>query len=462
MSGFLSRRTFVAGAFGLPVLPCAVRADAAVRTADAVPLLKLGVISDIHLFARGMVGNLRKAFAAFREAGVDAVAITGDISTNASAVQFAWCMEAWKAVFGDDGRVGRLFISGNHDIGPWCWDVPAEKRADPSCRVSHVDARNVAEQWERIFGEKYEHVWMRSVRGVPFVGVQWDAQPAEVDAFFAEHGEELHKAEMFFYLQHAHPKDTCLGSWAWGHDDGASTRRLSRFPNAVALSGHSHYTLTDERSVWQGQFTSVNAGSYAYSSVEYSLRENAKVNGGGYCGEKRAHAMKVVGSVAGQGMILTVCKGLIRVERRDFLRGLSLGEDWMLSIPPDGSMSFESRRERRHAPEFAGGSKVAVALEAENVVVSFPSAQPVRGCRPFEYEVSAILVADDVDLVQVQRRVLANDFNLPESMATRDERCLFRIGELPLMGQYRFSVRPIECFGRKGRPIWNETPVRIG
>jgi hypothetical protein len=77
----------------------------------------------------------------------------------------------------------------------------------------------------------------------------------------------------------------------------------------------------------------------------------------------------------------------------------------------------------------------------------------------FEYEVTATLVADDVDLVQLQRRVMAPDFHLPETAEGVPGKCNIAKAELPPRGIIRIDVRPIECFGHKGSTI--STTVKI-
>ena len=112
----------------------------------------------------------------------------------------------------------------------------------------------------------------------------------------------------------------------------------------------------------------------------------------------------------------------------------------------------------RGTPQFAAGAEVKVASRKNDkgetfLDVTFPAAETRNKCRVFEYEVTATLIEDDVDLVQAQRRVLAPDFHLPETPNGLPGRCTFAAGELPLKGHYRFSVRPIECFGLKGKAI---------
>ena len=91
------------------------------------------------------------------------------------------------------------------------------------------------------------------------------------------------------------------------------------------------------------------------------------------------------------------------------------------------------------------------------VQLDCPRAEERGGCRVFDYEVTATLVEDDVDLVQVQRRFIAPDFFLP--LESKIPSCRFRLAlsDLRLKGHYRFGVTPVESFGKKGRTIWSET-----
>ena len=119
------------------------------------------------------------------------------------------------------------------------------------------------------------------------------------------------------------------------------------------------------------------------------------------------------------------------------------GEAWF-KVFPDGKAP-DGRKVEVCAGDGEKGRKV--------VEVKFPSARVVDGCRANEYEVTATLVEDDFDLVQAQRRVLAADFYLPASKCGKGNCCVFFLEELPKKGHYVFSVRPVECFGKKGTAI---------
>lgn len=126
--------------------------------------------------------------------------------------------------------------------------------------------------------------------------------------------------------------------------------------------------------------------------------------------------------------------------------------------------AYAEHAKKRVAPEFADGAVVRAAKvkdkkKGEMIEVSFPAARTQSKCRVFEYEVTATLLEDDVDLVQAQRRVMAPDFHLPETQGGKPGSCVFAAADLPMKGRYRFDVRPVECFGHKGRAIHAEIRV---
>ena len=472
-----TRRSFAAGLLGACggfFLPAGAF-GAGART----PRLRMGVLSDIHLRtgAPERTELFRRALTHYRTRGADAVMIAGDIADSGRISELKLCADTWYDVFPNDrapdGRkVEKLFVYGNHCVRAWQWgkgyndpNQPMEERKKDAIGFGE----NRATAWRELFHEEYAPIWLKRVCGYAVIGAHWNDGEGgmPIEAFMKAHAAEIDPSKPFFFTQHAHPCDTCFGSWAWGHDDGRTTRALSPFPNAVAFSGHSHYTLTDERTVWQGAFTSVNTSSLFNSSLDYALRENASGNAQGYCGEKRPRRMeKLFARRDGkQGLFMTVYDDCLVLERRDFGVSMSLGDDWVLplSVAVEKPFAYATRRAARTAPEFPPKAEVTVAAKpgekgGQFIAVSFPHAETHANCRVFEYEVTATLVEDGVDLVQAQRRVIAPDFNMPDLAAYhRSGQCVFASEDLPLKGTYVFSVRPIECFGHKGAAIVSKT-----
>ena len=85
-------------------------------------------------------------------------------------------------------------------------------------------------------------------------------------------------AKPIFVFQHEPPKSTVVGS-AGGNGDTALDFILSKYPQVINFSGHSHRPLTDMRSIWQGEYTALGTGSLAYLSCPIPDHSSYK-NGG--------------------------------------------------------------------------------------------------------------------------------------------------------------------------------------
>lgn len=461
-----TRRFFIGGTACLGALRMTSAFGAA-----AVPgaKMRMGVLSDIHLNVPGDEDTFIRALEYFRDSGADAVLIAGDIAHTGRIAQLKRCADAWFKVFPNDrapdGRhVERLFIYGNHCLRRWANDYKNDEAGAKANMIGYGDNR--ARVWDEFFHEEFKPIWMKTVKDIPVIGAHCEERGAgiAIENFMKAHCREIDPSRPFVYTQHVHPLNTCFGAWAWGHDDGRSTRALTPFPNAVAFSGHSHYTLTDERSVWQGAFTSINTSSLRYSSIDYSLRENINGNDCGYKGERRSHRMSELPlPVDGrQGMLVSFFGDHLAIERREFVYGASLGPDWIVPLPAAESkpFSYAERSKKRTAPEFASDASVAVSImkpknakDFTHVELAFPAASTVDNCRVYEYEVTAILCEDDVELVQSQRRMMSPDYYRPATKLVKMVAFTFAAEDLPMKGTYRFEVRPLECFGHKGRAI---------
>ena len=469
---------------------CGLSVTAAARAAGLAKgavRLRFGVVSDVHISAAGVksvtcgdTALLEKAFAYFRDQGVDAVAIAGDMADWGLVEQLEQVAAAWRKAFpGDrapDGRhVERLFVYGNHDRdGQYGYQkrykLPEEMFA-PERRISG-DPGGV---WKRVFGEDWAPVMLKDVKGFRFVlcqELEYPGKGAYAD-FLERHRAELEGTKPFFYVQHYHPRGTTCAPWTWGQDAGHSTKALSKFPNAVAFSGHSHTPLVDDRVIWQGGFTSVGTASLRYL-VPLGGRENASP-----FGAKDLQVRQMAGLLPMQGQngqLVTVYDDCITVARRDFTHDLPVGADWVVPLAYDGSLAFERRGPESAVPQFAAGAKMTVSeargkvrggAETDQVVVTFPT---VRGStRAFDYEVAVEAVDVDVEKVWTVKRVYSPGYHRAPERDEETARCVFAKSELPpayragwgkdrpLEGQagmkYRFAVRPCNCWGRKGEAI---------
>ena len=471
----VTRRGFVGGAMAFGM----VGGGSAGRLAP--PNLRFGVLSDIHIGGKkDAAGCAEKVLRWFASEGVDAVLCPGDIAHSGNIRELEAFADVWHRVFPGNGeretgngeRVELMISTGNHDVDAWSgrWKGFTEEKMLAE-RFNYKD--NLEKAWRRLFNQKWELVWRREVKGYTFVGAQWSSLNPPIGEYFRAHAAKLRGSKPFFYCQHAHPKGTCHGAYSMGDDRGDSVRALSPFPNAVALTGHSHCAISDERTVWQGAFTSIGAGcihegagGFNYDNVTAFWHPSFRKKLMGSMADPQSFG----GDAKGGGCeIVDVYDDHLVVHRQSVSFMRPIGPAWTVPIPARNGGPFdfarraESRRTKGAVPQFAKDAKIAAefcpnghALEGAGrrgepcIHVSFPRARTVKGSRVFDYTVEA--VADGM-ATPVVSKIVAAGFAYPEECADLPGECLFSAAGLPRKSPIRFTVTPRDCFGLAGRPL---------
>jgi hypothetical protein len=297
--------------------------------------------------------------------------------------------------------------------------------------------------------------------------------------------ERCDPSKPFFYVQHPHPRDTVYGKDAWGVDDGTSTRLLSAFPQAVAFSGHSHEPLTNERALWRGAFTSVATGSLRYLSAG-AVYNRADVAGyeNGVCdvyapnvkrsdrgvyyaryNAPKSMANEAVCSDVRVGQIVSVYDDRIEFEKREFVSGMKVGEDWVVELPAK-ARSFAARARAAERAEFPAGAALSavrtraktrglkrddrtVAQEEKTAIrFEFPPANAAG--RVAEYEISA----RNTGGTEARVRLCAVGGLYPKKHAKFSKNVVATVfaDRFPV-GAETFWVTPLDSFGNAGRAL---------
>ena len=485
----VSRRAFVEG-MALLAAGKAFAAPAGMFSNDK-PELTFGAISDIHILHSKYgwkVGTtvLEKALLWYRQKNVDAVTIAGDLSEHGLIDELVMIGEAWRKIFpGNKGlngnHVEKVFVTGNHDYEAWKYKGGFAQKLYPS--PGELDrnkiAGNYGKAWEMAFGEKYEPIYMKNVRGYRFIGSHWmdggGKQWGErLAKFVSGRKAELSDGKPFFYVQHPHLRNTVCSKYSSKvSDDGKTSAVLGVFPNAVAFSGHSHWTLSDERSIWQGGFTAVNLGSlwragFCRTSNAVKGYENWRTPGirsrsGNALALDKAKAMVQYPSARNchQGALVKVFADRIVIERVSFATGQNIGDDWVIPLGDAKNRPYDYalREKTIPAPQFPAGAKLEVkSVTAVNrgkervkaVELSFPAANAVKDTRPYDYMIEIV----DAKGEKTYRNVLAQGVELGASSpsASGPSNCVLSLSVLP-EGPLVFNVQPGESFGKLGNPI---------
>ena len=464
----VSRRFFLAGAGALGAFSgCRMMPSFG---CFGKPRVKFGVVSDVHVrigedaltpMKSHDTTTLEHTFTWFRDQGVDAVMIAGDMADLGLVKELEAVAKTWWKVFPNDkapdGRtVTRLFVTGNHDWEGFTYSSAYIKKIFSKLSADELKKEylrtNYKANWERIWKEEFKPVWMKEVKGYKFVGAHWVADRCRgaeergivgVEEFFAQHAKEFDPCQPFFYFQHPHPKNTVCGPKQWGQDDGRSARALTPFSNAIAFSGHSHTPLTDEQDIWQGAFTSIGTASLRYSGP-YDAR---------------------------QGMLVSVCNDHVRIERREFIRDNSLGDDWVIPLPAAEAkpFAFQTRAKVLGAPAFAEGAQVSLVCDRAALVpekpkpnqkqtkglfkLKFPTATAAKA-RANRYDIQMVNRVGQVIREELGLRAPDYAYEPTHKLRTTPVEKKIAFSAVPAgTTEVGFLVTPVSAHGERGVPL---------
>jgi predicted phosphodiesterase len=461
------------------------------------PNLVFGVVSDTHLRTankgNGIGANWPdKYFAAaleyFKAQGVDAVVHCGDFAHRGQVREMEFHAEAWRRVFADGREPEKLFVAGNHDLlGADYGDFVKNRYPDEAELAKHVLATDMAANWERIWGEKYEPVWHKDIKGYHFFGRQWGVDEGNFAKFLRGQDATLHLADgikPFFLLSHARSHKVLY-------------RTAAKLRNSVSFFGHRHHSAANWNKIC----------FWGCPNIHVPCCEPR--GGNGLSGEGQISKARLDGKEAGgrsrQGYVVRVYDDMMTIERREFGEGGSLGADWVMPFEREEGKGKrkEERIKKPHPfskgelkkaigePQFRKGAKLIVEdvstgltgltglsgakpQTSDNLVnpvnpvqensatprlrVRIPLANGNPSSRVYAYEV---VVAGDEGTRKLHKAVYAVGCNMgighePNGGVTTLE---IAKDELPPGKSLTFAVRPITSLGTSGRPIITDFKV---
>ena len=404
--------------------------------------LVLGVISDTHLrtdytglkAARTFPHKyLYAALRYFRAQNVDAVVHCGDAAHRGQIRELEFHAEAWNKVFPkglapNGHKVEKLFVTGNHEIDGWQYGTDVGFKVertfkDPVERAKRILATDIASSWERVWGEQYEPVWHKEVKGYHLP---------------------------FFVLSHIRPH-------------AALNRSMARYPEAISLFGHWHRSASNWNIIheWSGSIAihvpaCAPKGKLPFAGDEYITK--AKLEGG---------EEEKVGS-SRQGYVFRLYDDMLVIERREFGEGGSLGANWIMPIGTYKPHPFSKDELKKviGKPEFREGAKLIVEgsrAEAQgygegNVLkITIPLADGNPKSRVYAYEMTASVQQQAV----ITKAVYAAGGNMGIGHETDGGVTTIEIQKKDLPGDetMTIAVTPISSLGTRGRPITASTAV---
>lgn len=447
----LSRRAFV-GSLG---------AVAACRRIGETPLLKLALCTDPHIKDAETAENMRKVFEYAMRNDVDGVLIAGDITSDGREGQMKLFADAWFSVFPDSRnargeKVELISCYGNRDL---------DRKHSPDDSESGIIRAAPGAMWSRYFGETVgDDFHVRRIKGYPVVIVHWGHENV-TERQWKKLIAGIDLSKTFFYIQHPHLSGTVFdGAVA---SKGTVAGFLSHCPGAIALSGHSHRSISDERAIWHGGFVSIAGGAVSVVRPFAGKRLYENI---GRLGARRNQPMPRIPHMpetadiegTSQAMILSLYHDRIEIERHDCGIDEKAGPVWVLPHPQKhGTGPRLGTVSKPVAPQFPAGAKLEVFerdganRNGENerqIAVSFPPAVPSDSVhdRVWDYEVCAL---DAEGTVIARQHVLAENYFAPFRRISGRIECVFGRSSIPQSGAACWKVTPYGFFGLCGDSV---------
>lgn len=392
---------------------------------DFTPILRFIACSDVHLDGNEeqpnaiRLANLIKDMYKYSELQdyktVDALMVVGDFAGGGAESEYATFNKIIKDNIKPQTQV--LTVLGNHEFIEY-------RDYDPTI------AYNV---YKTMISEDVDTDIV--INGYHFIGVSYDNNGKTFKGKTAWLREKLQNAtnedptKPIFVYQHPSPTLTVYGSISWSDLD--IKKVLKDFPQVVDFSGHSHYSPSDPRSVWQGEFTAIGCGSLGALMGNLNYIEGDQDAPG-----KSAAAWLVEVDEDGN-----VRLKLYDVENRIFFKD----NEYYFSNLNDVTKrdyTWAKQQSLDTSPQFPEKSKVKNTLNDEKeTIISFPEAKGY-----YEAENYKITVKNSDDKKVFEKTVIS------EYVRATDDDVTVNLGKLE-KGTYKVIVTAYSPYTKKGETI---------
>ena len=242
--------------------------------------VNIGLISDVHVGDDNDASDLKRALRLFDVKKADAVIAAGDLTDLGLLSELKQVATAWNEVFPGNRRsdgepVVRLFHYGDHDTA-LNFKVRQREVVAKGRWADYIPHIGPDVAWRLAFGEPFETVVRRIVKGCEFTAVHFlpdggafggrgaTALPGELAG--SDH-RAARKPWLHVFSQHRayrglFARPGCGDEISW--DDGVSLAFLTNTPNTIAVCGHAHISATNDTSFVAGNFSAIAIPSLFY------------------------------------------------------------------------------------------------------------------------------------------------------------------------------------------------------
>ena len=405
-------------------------------------VLTFGAVSDTHN-NNNHIPTALKILKERAAGGLDALVIAGDIADQPVYGQTFSELPVVKQTFENyvDDDVPIFFSLGNHDSSAGSNAAVFYDTLGPRFYMADLD-----QETARATGNRHA-----IIGGYHFLAVEADYSKidytAETLAWAKKTLEEItadpaYDGKPIFVVTHISSKDTVHGST---RSTGLADI-LKHYPQAIALTGHSHYSIHDERAIMQTGFTTVNLGAVNFLALEEEYLESLD------------QSLVENSYDLFTGTLIEVdASGNVRITRLDFANNALIKEPWIIPAPAeDGSHLLYYTGARgtvlNEAPVFSPDARAEALLssqEKEKDLVELHIDAATDDDMVYCYRIDVFEM--HADTPSATYRSITGFYNTPS------------VGEMPAVHTavfqglsqrpYQIEVRAIDAWGKTSRPI---------
>ena len=315
--------------------------------------LKVGIISDSQIIPSAKKEDewlkifslqLKRSLEILKLHKIEVLIFAGDLTDSGTEYAYDEILSIYNSVYkSEEEKPIFNYIMGNHDY--WLSYMENGKFSPKSGDTKELQFLFYNKMKEKPFTHKvingYHFINWGSENGSmdePNQNIEWVENQIKMSL-------KDDKTKPIFITTHFAPKSTVYGSNEYGTQ--TITNVLKKYPNIIHFSGHSHYSLLDERSIWQKEFTSVQTQSVSYTELEPGF-ENGPIPRDEY-GSLQISAKNYM------GLIMNINEDKVEIQRISFVNDILYEKPWIIDLPIDINnfkYTYEKRIEERNKPKF--------------------------------------------------------------------------------------------------------------
>ena len=392
---------------------------------DFSPVLRFAICSDVHLNGEEGTDEAKKLDDMFKDTykyaesssydKLDAVIVAGDFATSGKPVEYA----QFNKIVNNNIKDGTQLLTclGNHEFISYRDDNPSVAYdVYKECQNENVDTHVV-------------------INGYHIIGVSYSEDAKTFKGKLSWLRQELNKAvkddptKPIFVYQHPQPFGTVYGSVNWGTFEIRTV--LEGYPQVIDFSGHSHYCLSDPRSIWQGTFTAVGTGAITTLMGNLNYIE----------GDEDAP-----GESGGFWIVEADANGNVRLQAYDVVSHMFYENcDYYLTDITNlknRTYTWGNLKSFDTAPEFADGTVIKASKDIDNnTVITFNDANGYYPAENYKIVVSKGLFKNVFEDTVISDYVRADSTEMNVN-----------IGNLEA-GTYRVKITPYSPYAQGGKSL---------